>query len=450
MSQNLLFESLLLQVDVLLAPAAPSVLTQILTALLVGLLTAFALQVVLTSVGVAVGTSALRFTSTDPSTSTIPEGTEAPSKGKTRIGWGTIAGFGVLLTVNLVLFTAALLAVKFSQVDGPWLGAIAGISIWSAYLLVLLWVGLWAAGKVAGTVLNVTTGGLRRLVNAVIAAIRPQDDQTVASPALADLRELQHLLQPDQLRQLVMQQVQAIAPEALSQPDVSSGEPSPDSTDSTESTLLEESLRAYLLNTSAEKLTPKRSHRKLKKILQHSQMQGVGSREVVQGDRLLLQRILDEREDLSDSQKQRILQEAEKAWVEVLSEQSSDVAVHSASEPEMGLPGGAIAQAAAPLVQAASGVLVERIVEQLPQLLTQPSALPTAAPALANLAHTSPLEALQQTTQHSIDAFKQQTQQQLDDTRRAVASVTWWLVAIATTGVLSAALAGAVAAGSGT
>ncbi len=447
LSQNSLFRPFLLQIDNLSANLGTAVLPQILTALLVGLLVAFALQVLLTSLGIAVGISWLRMTTANPSPDS--QVIEAAAEGRSRVRWGKIAGWGILLTVNVVLFTASLLAVKFSRVEGLWLGAIAGISIWSAYLLALLWIGSLTVGKVLGTVLDVTMGGARRIFSAIIAAIRPKEEPAVENQVLDELRETQRLLQPDQLRQWVREQVEAIASETASPPAHEwSSEPSMEGDSSPETALLEETLKHYLLNTSAEKLTPKRSHRKLKQILQRSQIQMTHYRTLMQGEHPLLKEILNERHDLSDSKKQRILKEAEKAWVETVGEPSIDANVNKDIESETTSPQQVMTQATGPLLQGAAGVLVERIVEQLPQLLNQHSALSRVTPAtLADLTSTNPLESLQQTTQHSIEALKQQTQQQLDDTRKAVASVAWWLAGIATTGILSAALAGAIAAG---
>jgi hypothetical protein len=123
LSQNSLFSSFLLQIDRLPSNLGTAVLPQILTALLVGLLVAFALQVLLASLGIAVGISWLRLTAANPSSDS--KVIKAAATNRSRARWGTIAGWGILPTVNVVLFTASLLAVKFSQVEEPWLGAIA-------------------------------------------------------------------------------------------------------------------------------------------------------------------------------------------------------------------------------------------------------------------------------------------------------------------------------------
>ncbi|NJN88744.1 MAG: hypothetical protein HC881_23750 [Leptolyngbyaceae cyanobacterium SL_7_1] len=69
----------------------------------------------------------------------------------------------MLITINLVLFAAAFLAVWFSLVSDPISGAILGMAIWSAYFLLLTWVSSNAATSVVSFILGSATAGLKQI-----------------------------------------------------------------------------------------------------------------------------------------------------------------------------------------------------------------------------------------------------------------------------------------------
>ncbi len=174
--------------------------TQILTALLVGLLTAFAFQLLLTSLGIAIGVTALGFRFFSPAEAEIdlleselesevdlavesePKSTNAPM--------GFLAGLGLLLTINSVLFIACFLATKFSQIQGLLSGAIAGIIIWSAYFLILTWISSAAVSSLIGIVAGAITGGFRRLVAPLLAVFQePEETPLTEETAIAIIRQ---------------------------------------------------------------------------------------------------------------------------------------------------------------------------------------------------------------------------------------------------------------------
>ena len=170
--------------------------TQILAALIVGLITAFAFQLLLTSLGLAIGITALGFrtvASTNDNTSeqedletkgleTKDLETEALQKsssvqlGSTFSKISIAAGLSLLATIDTVLFAASFLAVKVTQVANPISGALVGLVIWSAYFLILLWISSIAISSIAGSILDLATAGVRRLVGAIGSAFTQSKD----------------------------------------------------------------------------------------------------------------------------------------------------------------------------------------------------------------------------------------------------------------------------------
>jgi hypothetical protein len=161
--------------------------TQILAAVIVGLLVAFALQLLLTSLGLAIGVTALGFrvaSVDDAESEDLPEDLEEqdPKKSSTAQRGSTLsrmslaAGLGILATIDSVLFAASFLAVKVTQVGDPVSGALVGLVIWSAYFLILLWLSSIAIGSIAGSILDLATVGVRRLVSAMGSVFAPSKD----------------------------------------------------------------------------------------------------------------------------------------------------------------------------------------------------------------------------------------------------------------------------------
>lgn len=150
-----------------------SVGSQVFAALTVGLLVAFALQLLLTTLGVVVGVSLLSFRSNnasselDSSNHDSSDGTTRSAAGNTIAKIGFTAGLGLLLTINTVLFTAAFLAVRFSLVTDPISGAILGVVIWSAYFLILTWVSSSTAGSVISFILGSAATGLKQILSII-------------------------------------------------------------------------------------------------------------------------------------------------------------------------------------------------------------------------------------------------------------------------------------------
>lgn len=147
----------------------------IFSSLIVGLLLATAFQLLLTSLGIAAGVSAMRY---------APAAPGSPSQEKTGGNPGFWVGMGTLLTVNLGLSGACFLAIKLNQVSTVSAGAVLGVVIWAGYFLVLTWLSTQAVGSVLGTIAGTLTAGLRGLVGTVQKALRPRSE----NPELAVLQ----------------------------------------------------------------------------------------------------------------------------------------------------------------------------------------------------------------------------------------------------------------------
>lgn len=453
-------------------------LIQILTALVIGLLTAFAFQFLLTSLGIAIGISALQIRS-----ARSEEPTQKPESSVTSIS--TWAELGILSTVNVVLFAACFLAVKFSQVNQPMLGAIEGIVIWSAYFLLLLWLSSTAVSSCFGLILNTTTDGFRRIVSTIAAAFKSREDEPVTeAQMIATIRQEMQSALHDNLRQTLAEELQTISLPDLPQLQELQARASLNLASNEQSAIVEfwQKVESYLHDTRSKSFTPKRIDRKLQKLLHTAQTDLPNGETLPEFDRLALVKLLEQRQDLTDKRKDRILNQIEETWQQVLQDYADS------------------SQA----TQSESNVMIDRVLNTLPEIL-QPlkTALPSGADliplvlsiALAKTSNSADLvnvrslngstlnqtldwllsdsqlnlaglhqslllpierwrdranqhvELIQQATQDRIEAFKQQAQQHVEDVRKAAAIAAWWLFATASTGAISAALAGALASG---
>jgi hypothetical protein len=538
------------------APA--SIWAQLLTVLVIGLLTALAFQLLLTVLGIALGVSVLQVGSLEGDSERDSESDRSTSNSSTI---GILAGLGVLLTVNTVLFAACFLATKFGQVNDPISGAIAGIVIWSAYFLLMLWLSSTAVNSLVGVVLSTLTGGFRQIVSAIANVFSSDKPEPITEEQmLTSIREeMQSALSAVNLGQMIEEQLQTLSL-PTSQPDaLLNGSKSLNAAKSLNvskndltNTELWQQVTAYLQDASSKSLTPKRVDRKLQKML-HSDVNDLSSD--LTFDRAALVQVLKQREDLSDKRKQRIIDQFEQTWHQFLEElpvaETVDFETNfetngsklAASEDEVGETGRS--PATAKLLQSALDSTVEQVLTHLPKLIQQsdtsllkgselvpvvlsialakirdslsngaasdnitsdnaandntasnnavgsnaavkalvnnlpslkvPLDLPAlddvdfkqtlerllaSSVSLPNLNQSivtqasqlrekamQPIEAIQQSAQERIDAAKRRTQQQIESTRKAAAAAAWWLFLTAFTGVASAAVAGAWAAG---
>ncbi|NJL37327.1 MAG: hypothetical protein HC899_11705 [Leptolyngbyaceae cyanobacterium SM1_4_3] len=303
--------------------ATPSIWAQLLTVLAIGLLTALAFQLLLTVLGIALGISVLQVGSSEGNSESDSEGDRSTSN-SSKIG--TLAGLGVLLTVNTVLFAACFLAAKFGQVSDPISGAIAGIVIWSAYFLLMLWLSSTAVNSLVGVVLSTLTGSFRQIVSAIVNAFSSDKPEPITEEQmLTSIREeMQSALSAVNLDQMIEEQLQTLSL-PTSQPNVSPNRAKSInaskslniSKNDLTTTEFWQQVTAYLQDTSSKSLTPKRVDRKLQKIL-HSDVNELSSGLTL--ERAALVQVLNQREDLSDKRKQRIINQFEQTWHQFLEE----------------------------------------------------------------------------------------------------------------------------------
>jgi len=372
--------------------ASPPIWAQLLTVLIIGLLTAFAFQLLLTVLGIALGISVLQVGISQDSEKDSGENSEG-DRSQNSSAVGMLAGFGVFLTVNTVLFAACFLAAKYGQVSEPVSGAIAGIVIWSAYFLLMLWLSSTAVSSLVGVVLDALTGGFRKIVSAIASALAGKEPEPITEEQmLSSIREeMQSALNTVNLRQMIESQLQTISL-PVSQSTASSNQSrslpgtnhgaAPHAFDLT-TTEVWQQITTYLQDSSSKSLTPKRVDRKLRKILQ-------SETEVLSGkptlDRAALAQVLDQREDLSDKRKQRITEQLEQTWQQFLEQlpvvetTNAEMADSDGATPS-DLPSAATAETeplseershtAAKLLQSALDTTVDQVLTHLPKLLQQ-------------------------------------------------------------------------------
>lgn len=476
--------------------------TQISTALLVGLLSAFAFQLLLTSIGVAFGLSVLSFQSTPSTTET-----EIASSGSRM---GGIAGFGVLITINTVLFGACFIAVRFSQVDDPASGAIAGLVIWSAYLLILTWLSSAAVSTLVASGLGVLTGGFHQLMTTIAAALKGQDEPPLTQEqAIAIVQqEIQRAFAPEILNHLLYlsenQHLQPAPPipfasekrpHDLTLEEVIEQEENSQVSDRSIHTL-EKTVQfwprfeSYLYEIDVEQRTPEQIQSKLAKWLHETLEATSDSAHWPTFDRSKLKAILKQRKKLTKKQRQHILELAEATW-----DQTVEKLNHSLSNPlntsdtdldestadnnvelidqqdslqQISIASLAIGIIQNQLTQIDWGTVFDHLsppylddmhVEQVvanvqstvhdildqPQQWSEDEILAQVG-SLRNqiIQH---IDRVQHAIHQQVSRLRTQAQQRLDHTRKAAAVAAWWLSATALTAGITAAIAGALAAG---
>nr|OEJ79982.1 hypothetical protein A5482_08160 [Cyanobacterium sp. IPPAS B-1200] len=179
-------------------PIAPAVTLfsspKFLLALVVGVVMAFAFQLLFTNLAIAVVTG--------PDSPSRDSGSE--SFGDNVRAIETKVGFGLLISVSIALFVASFLAVKLSLVVSPILGAIIGITIWSVFFTLLTWLGSTAMGSLLGSMINTATTGVQSLVGTGTAMLgansaKNQMVSTAEDITAAVRRELSVGFDPDSI-----------------------------------------------------------------------------------------------------------------------------------------------------------------------------------------------------------------------------------------------------------
>lgn len=460
----------------------PELWTQLLTALLVGLLTAIGLQILVTLLGIALGISAsvrsVNEVAAVPETEDLVNPQSLQGK-KSDESAPRLVELGIPVAINLVLFAACFLAVKFSQMHDLGQGAIAALTIWSVYWLILTWASTQTLNAIAQLAFGWATEGLRRLFSVVSTMLQPETPASLnETDILADIRHevqvaLNNALTASTSAAKVLQHPPDLSP-------------------------VEGTLATYFAEANVKKLTPKRVQRKLQGLLQTIPNLSQASLPPLPSARLI--EPLNARTDLSNRRKQRLLNRLEQTWAEFADELNSPnvpdpVALTTQStSPDGTEPSFALQEMLSDGVKEA----IARLQETLPNVLERSgltipdtvgltslviaallnrsnsealrlsvseqsesqldSLLQEVKTGLAQLQEASlnqveqmrdvalkPITTVQQTAEKQIKTLQSRTREQMIATRKTAVSAVWWLFAIVCTSAISAAIAGALA-----
>ncbi|MCU0534098.1 MAG: MFS transporter [Hydrococcus sp. Prado102] len=187
---------------------------QFFTALISGVVLAFAFQLLLTNLGVAALVSNLG-TSSDRD-----DNRDSDSFGTTIKKISVKLGLATLITVTIALFIACMLAVRLGLFVSPVTGAIVGLTIWATFFSLMVWLSSTTVGSLIGSVANTATSGLQALVGTATAAFgaRTASKQVVSTAeaaASAVKRELGLAIDPMALRDKVEEYLEALKPPEL-------------------------------------------------------------------------------------------------------------------------------------------------------------------------------------------------------------------------------------------
>src|SRR4028119_1666027 len=249
---------------------------QFFIALIAGVLMAFAFQFLLTNFTVAAGISS----------------GENPVDADSDDSWGhavreveSKVGLWALVTVNIALFIACFLAVKLTLINSVMLGAITGVVIWSAYFLLLLWVSSTAIGSLVGSVANTAGSSLQGVMGIAATAlggraVNAQVVNTVEASVAAVRRELSSAVDPTRVRDTVQD---------------------------------------YLADLQLPKLDLKQIRNDFENLLSGSELRSLGDSDVLQNvNRQTFVDLISSRTDLSKQDVNRIADQLEGAWQQVL------------------------------------------------------------------------------------------------------------------------------------
>ncbi|MEQ9552534.1 MAG: MFS transporter [Coleofasciculus sp. G3-WIS-01] len=190
---------------------------QFFTTLVAGVVLAFAFQMLLTNLGVALGIS---FAGGGDSSSSSSDKKSSETMQGTIRKIGTALGLATLISVTLALFFACLFAVELSLLESPGLGAIVGLVIWATYFSLLVWVSSTTVGSLIGSVISTATSGFQALLGTATAviggnAVRKEMVHTAEAAAAAVRRELGSAIDPETIRENLEDYMQSIRPPEL-------------------------------------------------------------------------------------------------------------------------------------------------------------------------------------------------------------------------------------------
>ncbi|MBD1920922.1 MFS transporter [Microcoleus sp. FACHB-831] len=254
---------------------------QFLMALVAGVVLAFAIQLLITNLGVAY---LLGNTSDSKS-----HDDDADSLGTSIRKIGTALGLATLISVTVALSIACFLAVKLSLNNSDrFLGAIIGLVIWGTYFSLLVWVGSAKVGSLIGSVVNAASSGLQTIFGTATAALgaKAVNDQVVATAeaaAVAVRRELGSAIDPTSIR---------------------------------------ETLEDYFDRLRPAELDLKSIRGEFEKLLNDPQLKAIAPENLRDIDRSKFVELVSSRTDLSKRDVKRIVDQLENVWKQVVDQQA--------------------------------------------------------------------------------------------------------------------------------
>ncbi|MGC9525159.1 MAG: sulfite exporter TauE/SafE family protein [Limnospira sp.] len=246
---------------------------QFFTALISGVVLAFAFQLLLTNLGVATGISMAGGSSSK-------HHSHHSSMGSTIRKIGFTLGLGTLISVTIAIFFASLLAVKLTLFVSILAGAIVGLVIWATYFSLLVWVSSTTVGSLIGSVVNTATSGFQALFGTAVAAFGAKTAQrqvvSTAEAATAAVRkELTAGIDPMGIRERVEDYIESLKPPQLNLGEIRS---------------------------------------EIEHILSDRDLQDLSKENLPQLSRQMFADLLADRTDLSRREVDRIAKELEKSW----------------------------------------------------------------------------------------------------------------------------------------
>ncbi|MDX2242462.1 MAG: hypothetical protein NW224_17385 [Leptolyngbyaceae cyanobacterium bins.302] len=308
-------------------PEQSATWADLVTVLMVGLASAFALQVLLFCLGGAIAVSVMplpftpRVASKTASSQTLDSQTLDSQTSNLPIS--TFVGIGILGTVNLVLFVASFLAATFVHFSQPMTGAIAGIVLWSVYLGVIAWLSFTTVNAVAEGFFNVATVGLRRVVSSIVKIFSARnDEQALLQEKIAlAVREEVEVAVHTLTQTLAEKQAPALPslmlvhqPRAQVESATAESQLFTNEIPQTDITAVWQQLIDYLNQSDAKKLTPKQLDRTLKKLLAELQetLPEVATFPSINYKELTVS--INQRQDLSERKKAKVIHQIQTGW----------------------------------------------------------------------------------------------------------------------------------------
>ena len=166
---------------------------QFLVSILAGVLLAIGFQVLLTSLSVAIGFSAIGNVEEQANSSNSNKNSSDNSSSSTPLGVKISSGVGIwtLLTSSIALFCAALLAVKLSLVGNIATGITLGLVIWATFFTALAYLEGKAVSTLLGSLINTVTSGLRSAASSVqdvFSSSQKKEIQNIADNTIEKVR----------------------------------------------------------------------------------------------------------------------------------------------------------------------------------------------------------------------------------------------------------------------